>query len=256
MKAVFAAIGFLTILPFRAFSSVSADEMKKSAGWFPLAGAVEGILLSALAYAGLKLFGVSITAALLIAAHALLTGGFHLDGLSDTLDAFAARADREKKLAIMRGHTAGPAGVSAIAITALLKYTLLLPVLVNPKYPIIISVMAIASRWVMTMAIFQGRTAREDGLGYFLLKNTGREALIATLTMIIATGIAFAFGTGFALPMAVAVCYLFMLWFMSLCGRHFGGMTGDTLGALAELAEVIYLGAVILFLRVTVLSHA
>lgn len=86
----------------------SEDNMRHTLSLLPLVGLVIGALycltdrLSALLG-----FSPLLRAALLTVLPVLVTGGIHLDGYCDTVDALASHAPREKKLAILKDSSAG-----------------------------------------------------------------------------------------------------------------------------------------------------
>ena len=86
----------------------SEDNMRHTLSLLPLVGLVIGVLycltdrLSALLG-----FSPLLRAALLTVLPVLVTGGIHLDGYCDTVDALASHAPREKKLAILKDSSAG-----------------------------------------------------------------------------------------------------------------------------------------------------
>ena len=95
----------------------SEKNMRYTLSFFPLVGAVIGVifwLVDAVSYQlGL---GMVLRAALLTAAPVVVTGGIHLDGYCDTVDALASHASREKKLEILKDSSAGAFAVIWCAV--------------------------------------------------------------------------------------------------------------------------------------------
>lgn len=240
MRPVLSAISFLTIipLPFRA----KEEDLNRSSAFFPLVGALEGGLFLLIFLIGRKLFDNDIAAGLIIAFHYLFTGAFHADGLSDTMDAIAVRGDRERKLAAMKDSTAGPVGVTAIAVTVLLKYVLLQAVMGRWFASILIFLFPVVARWAMVAAMFRARPAKNEGLGFLMISNTGIWSfLIASgLLVLFWAGSFFYVKTLWLLPAFMGV-YLFALFFSLICKWNFGGLTGDNAGAVSELSEAVFL---------------
>ena len=250
MKKIILAFQFLTIVPVKDMGEVSPEGMGSTTSVFPLVGFAEGVLLAFFASVFMKYFPAELTSALLVLVLVIMNGGFHLDGLSDTFDALASGGDREKKLSIMKDSTVGPMGVISIVMVLLLKYTLLSALFFHappPAYYATVVSMPILSRWVMVTAAFHGRSARKEGLGHLFIEHTGaKQLLIATAAAIILTGIVcsvimqfplFIFYLMFAMPVLYGFSFLSVLFFNKL----FGGMTGDSFGALNEIALLIFL---------------
>lgn len=219
--------------------------------WFPLAGIFIGLVLALIAYESF-LYNLpgSITAALIILAMVIITGGLHLDGLSDTCDGFYAGKDREDILRIMRDPHTGAMGIIGIVTVLLLKYAVLAELVSSlPFRPLYIS-LAIApmiSRWGMVMASSISPAAREDGkLLPFIQHLRVKHWLIATmLTYIIAIGL---LGNhGFVLCMiGLGAVVIGVIYFR----QRIGGVTGDTLGALNEVIELIVLFSIYMMYRI------
>lgn len=229
---------------------VSGEEMGKTTAVFPLVGVAEGVVLAFLASLFLKVFPAELTNALLVLILVIMNGGFHLDGLSDTFDAVASRADRGKKLEIMKDSTVGPMGVIAIVMTLLLKYVLLNTVSFQSTtvvYLMTVLSMPLLSRWAMVTAAFYSSPARKDGLGRLFIEHTGaRQLIAATVTVIVLMALVCTMVSQFPLLMfyvmfAMPVLYAFSFGAVWFFRKMFGGMTGDSFGAVNELAVLIFL---------------
>jgi adenosylcobinamide-GDP ribazoletransferase len=257
MKKILLAFQFLTIFPVKDTGVVSDREIGGAVSYFPFVGAVQGMLLVLAAMALSGLFPAGVTNLLVILLLIITNGALHLDGLADTFDAIASRGDREKKLSIMKDATIGPAGTIAIVVSIMLKFLLLNEAYSESSpatYYLILLLLPIYSRWVMVPAIFHGRSAREDGLGKTFIENVGvKELLTATILTLVLSLLAvfIIFNTaGLAhIILFLPALYIFSLiagWFAA---RRFGGMTGDTFGAVSELSEIIFLMMAVICLR-------
>ena len=96
---------------------------KYSLCFFPLVGAVIGALMLSVHFlCGLLAVGSVLRAALLLAVPVLVTGGIHLDGYCDTVDALSSFAPREKKLQILKDPNAGAFAVIYCGLWYLLYF--------------------------------------------------------------------------------------------------------------------------------------
>jgi adenosylcobinamide-GDP ribazoletransferase len=252
---MYLAMQFLTIIPVKDFGEVSDQEVGNTTAVFPLVGLAEGVVLLFFAVIFLKVFPSELTNALLVLLLIIINGGLHLDGLSDTFDALASRGEREKKLSIMRDSTVGPFGVLSIVMAVLLKYVLLNAVYFQSSGPVYYStvvLMAVLARWSMVPAAYYSGTARKDGLGRLFIEHTGKKELItATVTAAVVVMIVCITGSGLSLLMfygmfAMPLLYAFSfgaVWFFK---RNFGGMTGDSFGAVNELSMLCLLLMVVI----------
>jgi adenosylcobinamide-GDP ribazoletransferase len=243
------AIQFLTILPTTLrFIHASDGDMGRSSACFPLVGLIQGFLLALVLAIFGRIFPYDIVAALQVLVLVLSNGGFHLDGLSDTFDALASWKSKEKMIAIMKESTAGPIGVVSIVLIILLKYLLFKNVDFLPgsnAYIALILTPAVA-RWSMVPALFHAKSARSDGLGKIFIEQTGvRELFVATGLILGITSAIFLFVSQLIMLLKIIVVFI-LLYLLSFSmsrffANKFGGLTGDNLGAITEMNEVIFL---------------
>ncbi len=265
MRKILLAFQFLTIVPVKEMKEVSEKEVGSASAFFPLIGFFQGSLFVVLATLFLKVFPAELTNGLLILVIVLTNGGLHLDGLADTFDAVASTGNKEKKLAIMKDSTVGPIGMIAIVFVILLKYLSLNALFLNSS-PIIycssLFLMPVFSRWAMVPAIFYGKPAKQDGLGKIFIENTGlKELVIATLLVISCWLLVVSFslfpGIYLFLPslftihyslflLPLPVLYIFSIIVVWFSNKKFGGMTGDTFGAVSEISEILFLMMVVI----------
>ncbi|MCX5799687.1 MAG: adenosylcobinamide-GDP ribazoletransferase [Proteobacteria bacterium] len=265
MKKLLLAMQFLTIIPVKIKGTVSEDEIAKSAIFFPLIGAFEGVLISLAAFLFIRIFPSGITAAIIILFYIMINGGFHFDGLADTFDAISIKStgndliDKEKRLTVMKDSTIGTMGVIAVAMSILLKYVFIGALFQKCDLPhiyYILFLMPLCSKWIMIPAMYHGKAARKEGLGSMFIINTRAHILLLS-TMLLAI-IYFLASLLFAginvlnsiilLSFISFVLYIFSLLWAVFCNRKFGGLTGDNLGAISEIAEIIFLALVFLWI--------
>ncbi len=257
MKKLLLAFQFLTIIPVKDTGVVTDREIGGAASYFPLVGLLQGSLIVLVAMIASRFLPVGVVNILVILLLVVTNGGLHLDGLSDTFDAIASRGDRDKKLSIMKDATVGPIGVAAIVIAILFKLYLLneiYSVSQSATYYLLLFLLPVYSRWVMVPAIFHCSSAREDGLGKAFIENVGVRELLAATALTILLSLLALFGIFnrpalahviFSLP----VLYIFSLTAVWFSRRRFGGMTGDSFGAVSELSEILFLMMAVICLR-------
>jgi adenosylcobinamide-GDP ribazoletransferase len=234
LRAIGAAVCFLTRLPLGRLLTVDGDDLARAGAAFPLVGAAIGALVGAIAFLLVHPFGGWLAAVLALAAAMLLTGALHLDALADSADALSART-RERALEIMRDHAVGSYGAVAIALDLLLKAGALSTLALHHnvlRTAVAAGALSRAAPVLLASALPYARA--ETGLGAPLTQGSRTRAAIAAA---LAAGIAvatagthgaIAAGVAAAIVVALAVCYR----------RWLGGVTGDTLGAAVELTEI------------------
>ena len=138
MRSILLAIQFLTILPVRLKGEISESDIARCAAFFPLVGAVQGLMLFTAAVMLSMIFPADVVSGFVIALAIIINGGFHLDGLADTFDALAVKSsgdpvrDGAKRLSVMKDSVTGAIGVVAIVTVILLKFILIKNVLSFP----------------------------------------------------------------------------------------------------------------------------
>ncbi len=234
-------LAFLTRLPMRGAASGDAG-LARAAWTFPvvgaLIGAVGGLVYLLAAAAALPPF---VAATLAVAATMLATGALHEDGLADTADGFGAGGSRERKLEIMRDSRIGTYGVVALILSVLVKVSAIAS-LISPMFVMLALIAAHAAARAMLPAFMRlVPPARKDGLA----ANAGQPSLAgaAIAALLGAAVLTLCLGPLTALAvMALLVAAAFiMAW---LAKRQIGGQTGDVLGALEQLGEIVILLAV------------
>lgn len=234
MKGLAIALLFLTRLPMPRVQA-DAQDFARSMRWFPAAGLVIGALLAAAA--ALSLLVDSWTAALCaLLLWVWVTGGLHLDGLSDLADARgAAHKDRAQFLAVMADPHIGSFGVVAIVLQLLTKLVLLHGVAdTGPLLPLLcIPFAARIGPLVWTLWL----PPLHAGLGArFAARIAPRHLLPWALPL---------GASAFAFPSMLAAPGLILLWGWWL-KRHVGGVSGDCHGAGIELVETGLLAALLM----------
>ncbi len=236
--AFFTALRFLTLIPSPFRSRVGPRELGKSMGYFPIVGLGLGLWLFGLDRLLGPVFPTPLVNALLIVSLVAITGALHVDGFMDVCDGLAAGRSREQRLQIMRDSRVGGLGVVGIFCLLILKYFALASV-PGAQRGAALLIMPVLGRWTMVYSVLVFPYARsEGGIGEAFNKEVGLwQLVLATLV-------------------AAAVCFLALgIWGLAIMGvtgalllsvgfffnHRLGGLTGDTYGAIDELAEVIVL---------------
>jgi adenosylcobinamide-GDP ribazoletransferase len=237
MRFYIIAMQFLTIIPLPFTVRCDKEDLGRSTAFFPLAGLTIGLLLVGLNWLLAPWLARPLCDALLITALAAITGGLHLDGLADVCDGLAARGGRERFLAVMKDSQVGAVGATGLVLGILLKWQALVVVPTELKWQALLLFPALA-RFGQVLTLTGARHARQDGLGAVFVQGSGGWTLLAAFFTAAAVSI-FLLGSKGVIAVA-AVCLL------TLAGRMFfqrklGGLTGDTIGCISELNEILAL---------------
>ena len=259
------AVQFLTIIPVRMETDFSEEEIPRSAVFFPAVGAVQGCFATGVAFFAIPLFTPEIAGVLPVLALVISNGGFHLDGLADTFDALAVKssgergADRTKRLAVMKDSSTGAIGVTAITLVLLMK-CLLISNIISCSASLapyaLLFLLPVFSKWAMVPAAYHGIAARKDGLGRLFIENVQAKDLALSsvitlfLSFVVASILQQTSSTAWALLfILLAALYIFSFAAVKFCRLKFGGITGDSFGAISEIAEIVFLMVALLWLR-------
>jgi adenosylcobinamide-GDP ribazoletransferase len=189
-------------------------------------------------------------AGLAVATLALLSRGLHLDGLADLADGLGSGKPAPAALDIMRRSDIGPLGTATLVLTLLVQVAALghAESAGDGRGPAALIAAVVTGRLALTWACRQGvPAARPDGLGA-LVAGTVRPAIavaetLATLAAAVAAVVVSATvigdPLGWTLPLAVVAGLAAAYAIQRHAVRRLGGITGDVLGALAEVAATI-----------------
>lgn len=238
MNAFRLLFGTLTILPVRAPTTVD----RRVAGWAmtlaPLAGGVLAVLVAgpwALAVEYDAAARPLLSAALALAALAILTRAMHLDGLADTADGLGSGRRGDEALAIMRKSDIGPFGVVALVLALLVQVAALAEC--GEHAPAAFAVALVVSRVVLPILCTSWfPAARADGLGSLVAGSVSpiRVMLGLLLAAALVFGVLVVDGTP-RLALASLALLAGVALALHAC-RRFGGVTGDVYGACVEVA--------------------
>ncbi len=242
LSALRNGFGFLTTIPV-GISMEGIEKLMKQIYLFPVIGVVLGIILAAIGLVSSVVFPPILTSLIVIISIYYLTGFNHIDGLADFGDGIASHGTREEKIKAMRDTAVGTGGL-IFCITAILGIfaslisiqeinVLLLP------YSLIIAETC-AKQSMVTVAAF-GRRLHE-GFGAMTVDNTKKSDFIIGMFF---TGIVSYYFLGVFGVEAFIASQLAGLLVLHTANRHFGGVSGDVVGASNEvgrLAALLYIG--------------
>jgi len=238
LRGFAAAVAFLTRVPVGRSFVFDAADVARGGATFPLIGAGIGAVAGGLADGLAGSLGATLAAVLGVAAATALTGVLHLDGLADSADALGATS-RERALEIMRDHAVGAYGTTALVLGLAVKIAALGALAGGGhalRYTVCAAAVARVVPVVLSAALPYARAG--EGLGR-ALASAGRVRPLVALAL--AAGFCVwlhalplvAVGAGMAAAVGLAAY------------RWLGGITGDILGAGAELTEIAALVAAV-----------
>jgi len=240
-----AALNFLTIIPLPWRREASPEELEGSIGYFPVIGLIIGLILAGLNWLLSLFLPSAVVNGLLIVSMAVISGALHLDGFVDTCDGIAGHKTVEDRWRVMHDSRAGAFGIVGVFLLLLVKYVSLNSV---PENLLLVTLvlMPVVSRWAMVYTVFAYSYARPAGLGKIFKQGASwqRFTTATVITLAVAIGLArlanitYFYLAGLAIMLAIWVIVVAMATYLK---RKFAGLTGDTYGAINEVAEVCVL---------------
>jgi adenosylcobinamide-GDP ribazoletransferase len=251
------AFGTLSVLPVGHPAEVSGRTWGQALALAPLVGVVLGGI------AWTASFGVAETsdAPLLgavagVAALAALTRGLHLDGLADVADGLGSRRSPEQARDVMKRSDIGPFGVVTLVLVILAQVASLDQIFTTATLGISAVALvgaAVVSRAALALTCRAGvRGASPEGLGA-----QAAECLSPTAALIVTAGSVALVAGGAAVTAADTVTPVALSAALALsvaevwrrhCSRRFGGVTGDVLGSVEQVAFTAFLVSLVLLL--------
>lgn len=217
MRPFLAALALLTAFPVGG--AFSPEELRRGAGFFPLVGYLLG---GVLALASLLPLPTGLQGALLLALWLGLTGFLHLDGLLDSADALLGARPRERRLAILEDPHLGAFAFGVGGLYLLFKWQALA---LAPE-PLFLLLLPGFARFLVLPFLNRYPLARE-----------GMAALVRGGGLPLPLLLALPFPLLFPLPALLA--FLAAWGVARLALARLGGLTGDVLGAMIALAELL-----------------
>ena len=235
----------------------SEDRMRYVMCFFPLVGIVQGAALGLWLHFALDVLNLSVGAAALTGAAIplLVTGGIHMDGFLDTMDAIHSYGDRSRKLEILKDPHLGAFAVISFGVYMMLylgvfhEYlSLVLREDRGDRYflyavPCLVFVM---ERAFSGLSVLSFPSAKKDGLAASFAQAAEKKTdRMGMMLWPLATGAVSWLLGGLSWLLAAAVFFVLLLilfvWFYRWSKKQFGGITGDLAGFYLQAGELVCL---------------
>jgi len=165
----------------------------------------------------------------------LLTGGIHMDGFMDTVDALASHQNRERQLEIMKDSACGAFAVLYCGVYLLLSFGLYHAV---GEIDVGGALIFVCSRCMSGLCAVSLPNARQSGMLHDFTEQAHKEraaAVLMALMFLVSAAMVF-----FA-PVSLVLGFLVFVWFRYFSRWNYGGITGDTAGFFLQLCELFML---------------
>lgn len=242
------ALAFFTRIPVGSACNFSQENLNRCNRYFPLVGLLVGGISAGLYWLFILLFPIPVALLGTLLAMILVTGAFHEDGFADVCDGFGGGWTKEQTLNIMKDSRLGTYGSFGLIGMFLMKYVTLLE-LRHSHIFIIMIVGHTISRVFAVTTMYALDYVREDEVSKSkpITKNLHPNDLVIAILL----------GSLSLLLLPHAVWLLAIVppfiakWLMERWfKKHIGGYTGDCLGAIQQITEVLfYLSILVISLK-------
>ena len=245
----FASALFFSRIPVPFGKSIKEKHFQKAIRYFPWIGFIISSFIAVIMYYSCLLLPKPIVILLGLTINTLLTGALHEDGLADVCDGFGGGYNRQRIIEIMKDSHIGTFGVIGLVLSFLFRYAALSEM---PRYFLAVFFIAgnTLSRFtlVTVMQHFPYVGSYESSKARTVIgKISTTDLLIAAIPIIPA----------FLLTENI-YCLLFIIpvWitkaFMANYFNHkIGGYTGDCMGAIQQITEIIFYITALVWLKFT-----
>lgn len=248
IKSLVIAFSIYSNIPVPQFEWKDED-MKYMFCFFPWIGVVTGVCVYlwnvfCRTYDIGELCRCAISAAIPI----FVTGGIHMDGFIDTMDAFCSHQPKERKLEILKD-----AHIGAFAVIMLAAYILVwvgaFSAITDEDALKIVCCGFFLSRCLCGISAISFPAAKSEGMLYMFthnacIKNAGKKAVLAALYIqCIACVAAMLFISFYKALFVIAAAVISLVYYYRRCAKELGGVTGDTSGYFVMICEVCVIAA-------------
>lgn len=236
LESIVVAFQFLTRLYLPINVEWDTGNLRRSLTWFGLVGAFIGVILAG----AMTLFNrfdliPAVSAIIILLIWIFITGGMHIDGISDMADGFFSMRDKEKTLEIMKDSHVGAFGVITIVFLLLIKFEMLKEFIIIEKNVWLLILPPTIARIAAGLVLSFYETTKKSGLGYTFHSSDPRIfwAIGFIVTLIISSILNIK--SLIFIGIAILASNLMALW----AKKKIGGLNGDIYGAIVETVEVI-----------------
>ncbi len=234
------AIAFSTYskIPMPSFD-FEEDNMRYSLCFFPMIGAVIGAAFLFVRWAaGALHLGPILTGALLCLTPLLITGGIHMDGFMDTIDALSSWQGREKRLEILKDPHVGAFGAMGAGAYLILGLGVMSEAM-PASAALVVALTFVLSRALSGALLLVLKSAKEGGLLYAFKQSAEKNTVLGVLfsLALICAVLMLAIDPARG-ARALVAALLSILYYRHVAYRHFGGVTGDLAGFFLQICEL------------------
>lgn len=249
-KSMIIAFSIYSKIPVPQFAW-EEEDMEYMMCFFPwIGGAIGLVFYGWLALCEKVQIDALCRACVAVAIPLIISGGFHVDGYMDTMDAFHSYQSREKKLEILKDSHIGAFAAIMLMLYYLIDLAALSEVMAG-KAAFAVAAVFFLARCLSGIGVVTLKSAKKEGLLYTFAsgaqKKRVRLALYVQFTGCIALMVAVSGIYGIVAAVTGVLCFFYFKW---KSYRELGGITGDTAGWYVTVCEAAAAVAVAVALHI------
>lgn len=237
LKSAMIAFSIYSKIPMPQFEW-KEEDMKYMLCFFPWIGGVIGIfvLLWDRIARGLHIGNLTYTLIGMVIP-LLVTGGFHVDGFMDTMDAFHSYQDQERKLEILKDSHIGAFAVIMLAAVGLI-YGGAFAAITDRKILVIAAAGFFFSRCLSGLSVVCFPSARKEGMLHFFADSAEKQRVkwILVIQALLCAAFMLAKSVRYGGVIVMSGCLTWGYYYYR-CKKELGGITGDTAGYFVVISE-------------------
>lgn len=223
-------------------------NMRYMMAGFPLVGVVIGLLLFGWANVCRWLnLGGALTACGLTLLPIGVTGGIHLDGFCDTVDALSSHADAKRKCEILKDPHMGAFAAIGLASYLILYFSLCYTLVLSRRAMMLLFFIPVISRVLSAFSVIGLPCENGAGTLHSFADAADKRVVLGVLFILLATCAAVMMAVspvvGALVLITSAGCFG---WLARVAQKEFGGMRGDLAGWFLQLCELLCLGVLVI----------
>lgn len=237
LKSFIIAFSIYSKIPVPQFEW-KEEDMKYMLCFFPWIGAVIGGCVYFWNHF-CSIFNVGTMCHILIgvAIPLIITGGFHVDGFMDTMDAFHSYQSKEKKLEILKDSHIGAFAVIMLVLYGMI-YMGAFSEIVDKSLLRIVCCGFFLARCLSGISVVSFQPAKKDGILYLFASKSQKEIVKGALYLQSIACICYMLWQSlYAGVIVIVVAFLVFAYYYYRTKKEFGGITGDTAGYFVLICE-------------------
>lgn len=246
LNLLLTALMFYTRIPVSKELPYSPELLNQSRKYFTCVGLIVGVLVCLVFLLAQTILPLPIAIALSMIASVLITGAFHEDGFADSCDALGGGWEPKQILTIMKDSRIGTYGTVGLVGMLGLKFLLLLELASSSVALWCLCCIAAhtisrhhSSRLIKHYEYVQD--IDKSKVKPIADAPLSRNAEVFSLLIALLPCALLAFNNLLLPVIAYALTHWSANQFMRYCERRLGGYTGDILGAIQQITEVVFL---------------